>query len=184
MMPPIQSHSVILDSHVLSFSFVYFKAVFTSDDRPLLSRICRQARQLLSECPRRRFRSIFLIAQTNQFALARLCRQICYEFSLSCATYTIVSILSKRTERDFAGKILKAASINGSTKSIPSAFHRHRQHSINCFSAGSPPTAKIGSIPLIVSPSDRLSSASTAVFSNIELSPFSVDPGIQNRLFT
>ena len=56
--------------------------------------------------------------------------------SLSCATYTIVSILWKRTERDFSGKILKAASINGSTNSIPSAFHRHQQHSMNYFSPG------------------------------------------------
>jgi hypothetical protein len=92
--------------------------------------------------------------------------------SLSCAKYTIVSIRWKRTERDCSGKILKAASINGSTNSIPSAFHKHQQHSINCFSAWSPPAAKIGSISFLVSPSDRLSSAYTAASPNMAFSSF------------
>ena len=92
--------------------------------------------------------------------------------SLSCAKYTIVSIRWKRTERDCSGKILKAASINGSTNSIPLAFHKHQQHSINCFSARSPPAAKIGSISFLVSPSDRLSSAYTAASPNMASSTF------------
>ena len=72
-----------------------------------------------------------------------------------------VSILSKRTRRDFAGRKSKAASMNGSTNSDPLAFHRHQQHSIYFLSAVSAPRRKMDFACLVVSPSDRNSSAST-----------------------
>src|SRR5215469_808466 len=75
--------------------------------------------------------------------------------SASCATYTIVNILWNRTQRDFSGNLLNAASINGSVNSAPSACHKYLQHSMNFISAASPPALSNGSISLIDSPKPR-----------------------------
>src|SRR6476620_1636947 len=64
--------------------------------------------------------------------------------------------------RDLSGSSLNAASTKGSTNSAPFAFHRHQQHSMNFFSAKSPPAATSNLTSSSDSPTDRLSSVSTA----------------------
>src|SRR2546423_1461118 len=81
--------------------------------------------------------------------------------SPSCAKYTIVNIRWKRTQRDFSGNLLKAASIKGSINSTPSVFHRYGQHSMNLIPAASPPALNNGSSSFIDSRRPRLSASST-----------------------
>ena len=44
--------------------------------------------------------------------------------------------------------------MNGSNNSLPFAFHKHQQHSMNFFSAVSPPRFKLGASSFKVSPND------------------------------
>src|SRR5882724_11563031 len=76
--------------------------------------------------------------------------------------------------REGAGRSSKAAFTKGSTSSAPLAFHRHQQHSMNFFSATSPPAAKSGLSSLSDRPRDRISSASTALFSSMAGSQLSM----------